>query len=307
MTSHPWRVGLLAGLTLLLSLPALPANGQRLRERLAQRQTEAATLPAPAGMQVRHDLAYGSDPRQRFDVYLPARPQAAPLLVMVHGGGWRRGDKASSGVVANKVAHWLPQGFIVVSVDYRLLPEADPLTQAADVAAALARIQALAPDWGGDPRATVLVGHSSGGHLVSLLDADPSLLRAAGARPPQVAVALDSAVMNVPQLMAAPRHLALYDRAFGKRRNDWLAASPYHRLQAGAAPLLIVCSTRREDACPQGQALAAKAAGLGVVMDVLPQDLSHAEINQRLGLPSAYTTAVDRFIATHLRRSVGRR
>ena len=60
--------------------------------------------------------------------------------------------------------------------------------------------------------------------------------------------------------------------------------------------MLIVCSSRRADACPQGRALTEKAAGLGVPMQVLPQDLSHGEINHDLGEPSAYTRAVSAWI-----------
>src|SRR5215510_763085 len=110
-----------------------------------------AAAEVPAGVTVQKNVAYGADLEQRFDVYLPAHPDHAPILFMVHGGGWRRGDKDNPGVIENKVAHWVPQGVIFVSVNYRMLPEADPLTQADDVALALAKVQDLAAGWGGDP------------------------------------------------------------------------------------------------------------------------------------------------------------
>ena len=116
---------------------------------------------------------------------------------MVHGGGWRRGDKASPGVVGEKAAHWLAKGYVFVSVDYRLLPDADPLQQAHDVAAAVASVQKRAPQWRADPRRMVLMGHSAGAHLVALLGAAPSLLAQAGALRPLGVVALDSAAMNL--------------------------------------------------------------------------------------------------------------
>ncbi|HKU93926.1 MAG TPA: alpha/beta hydrolase, partial [Vineibacter sp.] len=106
-------------------------------------------IALPAGARVIRDVAYGADPAQRMDVYLPARPRAAPILFMVHGGGWAIGDKAGASVVANKIAKWLPEGFIVISVNYRLLPDAHPLTQADDVASALAAAQSKASSWGG--------------------------------------------------------------------------------------------------------------------------------------------------------------
>ena len=60
--------------------------------------------------------------------------------------------------------------------------------------------------------------------------------------------------------------------------------------------MLLVCSTRRNDACPQARAFQAKAATLGVAMEVLPQALSHRQLNRELGLPSDYTAAVDRWL-----------
>src|SRR4029079_2679374 len=99
------------------------------------------------------------------------------------GGGWRTGDKRSRGVVGNKVRRWSRAGIIVVSVNYRLLPGTDPVEQARDVARALATAQARLTEWGGDPGKVVLMGHSSGAHLVALLDARPSLATSVGARP----------------------------------------------------------------------------------------------------------------------------
>jgi acetyl esterase/lipase len=311
MPAPAHRSRLLAGIALLaiastLAVAAAPAQallGGRLLKRLAERRNAGTTtLPAPAGMQAQRDIAYGPDPKQRLDAYLPARAHDAPILVMVHGGAWAFGDKSNDNVIDNKLAHWIPQGFIVVSVNNRLLPQAAPLEQARDVASALSKVQALAPSWGGNPRALVLMGHSAGAHLAALLDADPALLEAAGALPPRGVVSLDSAAMDVPELMSRgsaplPR---LYRDAFGDDPADWAAASPYQRLHAGAPPMLVVCSSRRADSCPQGKALIAKAAGLGVRMELQPEDLNHGQINQTLGLPSDYTAVVDRFIASVL-------
>ncbi|MCB1567916.1 MAG: hypothetical protein KDI69_03735 [Xanthomonadales bacterium] len=102
--------------------------------------------------------------------------------------------------------------------------------------------------------------------------------------------------MNVPEMMERRFVLPLYRRAFGDDPKDWVAASPFHQLTRDALPMLIVCSSRRRDSCPQGRALAAKAEKLGVPMSVLPEDLSHAEINKDLGKTSAYTRAVDGFV-----------
>lgn len=71
---------------------------------------------------VKRDIPYGPDALQRIDVYSPQGAKNAPVLFMVHGGAWRTGDKASANVIDNKIARWLPKGFIVISANYRLLP-----------------------------------------------------------------------------------------------------------------------------------------------------------------------------------------
>ena len=252
----------------------------------------------PQGVKVLRDIPYGNSGKQRMDVYLPrdARKQA-PVIFMVHGGGWRTGDKALRAVVENKMARWVPRGFIFVSVNYRLLPEADPLQQAEDVARALATAQAQAASWGGDSSKFILMGHSAGAHLVALLGADPSKAIALGAKPWLGAVLLDSAALDVVQIMEAA-HARLYDRAFGAQPTYWRSASPFHRLTASATPMLAVCSTRREDSCRQARNFAARASSLGVQIKVLEQDMSHLEINETLGKPGAYTGAVEAFMGS---------
>jgi len=67
----------------------------------------------------------------------------------VHGGAWRVGDKAMGRVVDNKTQHWLREGILFISINYRMLPERDALQQRDDVIAALVFAQAHASEWGG--------------------------------------------------------------------------------------------------------------------------------------------------------------
>lgn len=296
---------------------ALPAAAGPLRDRIEARraaQAQGAEVPAdepndddgrpagnvdlPAGVVRIVDVAYGPDPRQRLDVYRPARGEGAPVLVMVHGGAWRLGDKGARGVVANKVAHWVPRGVVFVSVNYRLLPQADPLQQAGDVAKALAAVQAKAAGWGGDPAKVVLMGHSAGAHLAALLGAAPQRAAPFGAKPWLGTVALDSAVLDVERIMSA-RHYRFYDPAFGTDRAYWQAASPITALAAGAPPLLLVCSSTRPDQpCAQAHDFARRAQALGVRAEVAEQARSHKQINEELGTPGDYTARVDAFLSS---------
>lgn len=251
----------------------------------------------PAGIRVLRDIAYGPDPLQRFDVYAPAGANNAPVILMVHGGGWMRGDKAMRGVVENKVKRWVPRGFILVSVDYRLVPAVDPLEEAQDVARVLAKAQHDAATWGGDAHKFILMGHSAGAHLVALLDASPARLRDAGAVAPLGSVLLDSAALDVPRIMDAP-HLSLYDRAFGRDAALWQAASPLAQLRQKTPPILAVCSSRRHISCTQAQHFVAKAVSFGSRARMLAENRTHGEINAQLGVPGAYTDAVEEFLGS---------
>jgi len=300
-----WHARLAAAVLVLAALPT--AHAGPLRDALAQRRAaqgkpaldddadSAHSASVPAGARVQRNLAYGDDPQQRMDVYLPASNPVRGVVLMVHGGGWTRGDKAMGRVVDHKAARWLPQGLALVSINYRMDRQAPRvLDQADDAARALAAVQRMAPSWGAAPGQVLLMGHSAGAHLVMLLAADPAIARAQGAQPWAGTVSLDSAALDVPALMAQ-RHLPLYDTAFGRDRTLWTQASPQQRLGNGplAAAALLVCSSRRADACPQASAFAAAA---GPAVQVLPQDRSHGAINADLGQPGAYTDAVEAFM-----------
>lgn len=300
-------IGILLGL-------ACPQDGQSgpLREALAKKSRQAADRPEeadlrgndtekitrsalPRGTRTLTDLAYGSDPQQKLDVYLPKEPKEAPVIFMVHGGAWMFGDKESAKVVANKAARWLPKGYVLVSANYRMSGSPDPLQQADDVARALAYAQANCKSWGCDPSRTLMMGHSAGAHLVSLLTADPAITSRQGAKPWLGTVSLDSAMMNVPETMGA-RHNRMYDKVFKKDKRLWKEASPFHRLNAAGRPMLLVCSLKRKDSCPQARAFAEKAVSLGRKATVLPVELGHGPINGDLGLPGEYTEAVEAFL-----------
>ena len=113
-------------------------------------------------------LAFGPDPRQSLDLYLPAAPGPRPLVVYVHGGGWVAGDKANADDVAN-IAPLVAHGFAVASVNYRLATEARFPAQIDDVRAALGWLRSHAADLGLDADRVAAFGVSAGAHLAVLL------------------------------------------------------------------------------------------------------------------------------------------
>jgi acetyl esterase/lipase len=291
----------LAAIVVVATLAAPGHAQQRLRERMQQlreasRQERPVSVPA-AGVAVRN-VAYGPDPAQRFDLYLPANAADAPVVFYVHGGGWANGDKTNPGL-ASKLAHWLPKGYAVISSNYRMVPVVAPLEQARDIARAVALVQRRASEWKLDPERMVLMGHSAGAHLVALLGSDPRLLAEAGATRPRGVVALDSGALDVPALMGMPRVPRLYQDAFGSDPVAWRAVSPQHRLTGDAVPMLLVCARDRRfptAPCDEARKLAGRAKSLGVPMTVQAEALDHGEINKQLGDASDYTRAVSAWI-----------
>jgi arylformamidase len=256
-----------------------------------------ATATTPDGATVLRDIPYGSAKLETMDVYLPPQPKAAPVILMVHGGAWRIGDKNHPPVFENKVARWVPRGFIFISVNYPMVPDSDPVEQAEAIGRAIVAAQKEAPGWGGDPDRFILMGHSAGAHLVSLLNADPSRALKLGAKPWLGIISLDSGALDVPAIMER-RHPEFYDEAFGDDPVFWQASSPIHHLTKESAPWLGVCSSRRRLSCIGNDRYAARAKRLGTRAEVLPQDLSHDGINSELGKTGAYTDAIEAFMAS---------
>jgi arylformamidase len=111
------------------------------------------------------EVAYGTDPRERIDVF-PARAPASPVFVYLHGGYWRALDKRDQSFVAPA---FVDAGAMVVLPDYSLCPAVSIEHIARQSVQALAWVYRHAAEYGGDPRRIVACGHSAGGHLATLL------------------------------------------------------------------------------------------------------------------------------------------
>lgn len=118
------------------------------------------------------DVSYVNNghPRQKLDLYLP-EGNHKPLLVYIHGGGWRGGSKAHVTGLEQLVA----QGFAVASVGYRFSQDAVFPAQIEDCKSAIRWLRAHAADYGYDPGRIAAFGESAGGHLTALLASTGSI------------------------------------------------------------------------------------------------------------------------------------
>jgi arylformamidase len=126
-----------------------------------------------------------ADPlRHCLDLYVPPRLEKTPrpVVLLVHGGGWMTGDNRCCGLYSSVGEYLASQGFVVAAPNYRLSPEVKHPEHIRDVARAFAWVRNHATEYGGDPNSIFLVGHSAGGHLVSLLATDDQYLREVGCK-----------------------------------------------------------------------------------------------------------------------------
>ena len=114
--------------------------------------------------------AFGSDEKQRLDVYAPKGAKGAAIVIFIHGGEWTKGDKAA---VSFKPKFLNENGIVFISTNYRLSPAVKHPAHVSDVAAAVRWVRDHAKEFGGDPNKIVLMGHSPGCHLATLAALDP--------------------------------------------------------------------------------------------------------------------------------------
>ncbi len=103
---------------------------------------------------------------QKMDVYFPDLGGPWPVLAYVHGGSWMHGDKAEAIMFADRMT---AQGYLLVSINYRLYPEGKFPNMIEDVKCAIRFLRAHASEFNLDPNRIAAIGPSAGGHLVSLL------------------------------------------------------------------------------------------------------------------------------------------
>lgn len=256
------------------------------------------------------DISYveGGDPLQALDLYLPddAGCDPVPVVVWVHGGGWRTGDKRHA--VADKVPLWNDAGWAVVSVGYRLsdaaVPEAERVMAPAhneDVAAAVGWLHEHAAELGIDADNMALVGHSAGAGIIAALAADPAYLQAVDLEPRDIpcVAPLDTEAFEIAAAASNQLLAGIYESAFGTDPEQWAELSPLTHL--GEAPLpdlfLVTRGLPERRRIVQQFADAAAAVGGNVTVVDLP-GFTHEDVNKQIGArsDSVLTPALQEFL-----------
>jgi acetyl esterase/lipase len=291
--------------------------------------TPALPLPPPAhtaplppartgagGVRVLTGVPYAALPGARpleLDLYLPAEAGPAPVVVFLHGGGWRLGSRHSAGpaypgtTAFEAVAR---AGIAVASVDHRLSGEALWPAQLHDVKAAVRWLRARAGELGVDPGRVHAWGESAGGHLAALLGltaGDPELEGDVGVTGPSSAVAAVAAWYPPTDLRALPGDLGTDPAAADSREAQLLGApvaavpdraaqaSPVAHVSPGAPPFLLLHGRAdRLIPCAQSERLRDALQDAGVPVGLTTYDGAD---HMWLGSPEAADDALARTIA----------
>lgn len=247
----------------------------------------AASLPA-AEPKVTRDVPYAGtkNKRQTLDVYAPAEGKNHPVVVWVHGGGWQAGSK---GDVDVKPKAFVGRGFVFVSINYRLLPEATIKQMAGDVAKAIRWVHDNAKDHGGDPNRLFVMGHSAGAQLAALVCTDERHLKAEKLSFAVIkgCVPVDGDTYDVPMQIKTveKRRADIYRKKFGDAASQRDLSPVTHVAKGkGAPPFLILHVADHPEVKGQSQRLANALREAGVPAKAHPAEgKTHATINSELG------------------------
>ncbi len=261
-----------------------------------------ALTPGDSGATRRVEgAAYGPDPRQKLDVYAPAKGSSPlPVVVFFYGGGWSSGYRGGYAFAARALA---ARGFVVVVPDYRLVPSVRFPAFVDDAAVAVRWTVDHIAASGGDPSRIAVAGHSAGAYIALLVTLDRHYLAAAGA---------PGAIKAVIGLAGPYDFLPLDAKsaidAFGEAPDKDLT-QPIHFVRADAPPVLLITGDADDVVRPRNTAALAaalRAAGSPVEVRTYP-GVGHIGILLALSKPfrgkADVLQSMTGFLDAHLRKA----
>jgi len=241
-----------------------------------------------------------TDPKYlSLDIYRPKEStQPLPVMVMIHGGGWRIGDKSNRSVGIEKAKYFTSQGFVYVSINYRLTPQVQHPGHIVDVAEAIAWIHDKIGKYGGDAEKLFVMGHSAGAHLAALVATDQTRLANHQKKLSIIkgVVLLDGAGYDIPLKLKLGNTVAnsMYRDAFTDDVEIQKNASPISHVESGKGipPFLIIPIARRRDSNRLSEDLQQALLAAEVEASIhVAEGKTHISVNSEIGTPNDQPTA----------------
>jgi arylformamidase len=239
---------------------------------------------------VHRGLAYAEpkNERQMLDVHAPTNGKNLPVVVWIHGGGWKRGDKAD---VNKKPQAFVDKGFVLVSISYRFVPNVTVKQIAGDVAKAIRWTHDHARDYGGDPKTIIVMGHSAGAQLAALVCTDERYLQAEKLPLSIIkgCVPVDGDTYDVPMQIKTveEKRAKSYKMTFGDADSQKDLSSVTHVAKGkNIPPFLILHVADHPETKAQSQRLVKMLQEAGISARAYPAEgKNHITLNEDLGLP----------------------
>jgi len=233
--------------------------------------------------------------KDRLDVYVPSNVTDAPVIVSIHGGALRQGDKSKESFVGQRFA---AAGYVTVVINYRLSPDVMHPAHTQDAAAAVAWVKRNIGQYGGNSDKLFVIGHSAGAYLAALLVFDPQYLAAHGMTPKDV-----RGVVPVSGFFYVDRQGVAPDRpkdTWGTDVNVWRAASPAKYVRRDIPPTLLLYADGDEGWRKQQQedfAKEVRKAGDSTIATRMIGGRTHMSIWSKMAEEEETSQAILQFIA----------
>ena len=225
------------------------------------------------GIETRQGIIFDSAYKLALDVYRPVNASHAPIVVFFYGGTWKDGTRSWYRFVGESLSK---RGLVVVIPDYRKYPDVRFPTFMEDAAKATRWAYDHAQDFGGDPRALFVMGHSAGAHIGALLATDARYLQAVHMKPRDLtgfiglAGPYDFAPTRDPELQAI----------FGDTLKEQRVSQPVNYVDGDEPPMLLLHGRSDTTVWPRNsEGLAAKLRVFGEFDDLkLYPGVGHSRI-----------------------------
>jgi len=222
-----------------------------------------------------------------LDLYVPKKGDKLPVMVFIHGGAWRMGDKSNH---SKKPLRFVREGYIFASINYRMSPDVTFPVYVKDVAKALGWIYKNIGTYGGDREKIFIMGHSAGAHLAALVSIDGKYLKEEGYNLDLLkgVVLLDGAGYDIPEVKRLNEKLfkRLYKPAFGDDPALLKEASPLYHVEKDGdiPPFFIIYAGSRELSKIESTRLGESLRNAGVHAELYhASDKNHGTLNRELG------------------------
>lgn len=260
-------------------------------------------LIAQSAPRVERNIAYAEprNERQLLDVYAPANGTGHPVVVWVHGGGWRAGSKEE---MNHKPQIFIEKGYVFVPMNYRFVPKVKMEDIVRDVAKSVGWVHANIGRYGGDPKRMFLMGHSAGAQLAALLCTDSSYLKAEQVPKAHIlgCVPVDGDTYDVPLQVATAtaRRLSLkqpppkmgHPEKFGSLEHQRALSAVNHVApNRGIPPFLLLHVAEHTDTTAQAYRLWAALDQAGIPATLVGvEGTDHVKLDADIGLPGDVAT-----------------